>query len=132
MQPSTLVALRAHAVLFALCVSASDAAWLMACGCAGHPHALEAPLVRLAILLCAAVCVGVVRRLARLAFDAARASRRIAWAHDDTRGLVIAHPASDDWLVQLHVELYPARARRGIAHACSRPAPSGRFPRSRA
>jgi hypothetical protein len=129
MQPSTLVSLRAHAVLFALCVSASDAAWLMACGCAGHPHALEAPLVRLAILLCATVSAGVVRRLARLAFDAARASRRIAWTHDGTRGLVIAHPASDDWLVQLHVELHPSRARCDGTQACSHTAHSGRFPR---
>ncbi|KMZ13903.1 hypothetical protein BHUM_02192 [Candidatus Burkholderia humilis] len=132
MQPSTLVALHAHAVLFALWVSASDATWLMVCGCAGHPHTLDAPLVRMAVLFCAAMFAGIVRHLARLAFDAARASRRIAWTQDDTRGLVIAHPASDDWLVQLHIELHPARARRGIAQTCPRAMSSGRVPRGRA
>jgi hypothetical protein len=132
MRTFTLVALRAHAALIALCVSASDAAWLMACGCTGHAHALEAPLVRAAILLCAAMIAGIVRHLARLAFDAARASRRIAWTQDDMRGLVIARPAAHDWLVQLHVELHPASARRGLTQTCPHALSSGRAPRGRA
>jgi hypothetical protein len=127
-----LVSLRANAVLIALCVGASDAAWLAACGCTGHPQALEAPLVRVAILASAAAFVLIVRRLARLAFDAARASRRIAWSQDHAHRLVIAHPSSDDWLVQLHVELHPARARRQPACATPHAVRNGRVPRGRA
>ncbi|WP_157055929.1 hypothetical protein [Candidatus Burkholderia verschuerenii] len=78
MQASTLISLRANAVLIALCVAASDAAWLAICGCSGHPHALESPMVRIAILSSAAFVLIAVRRLAKLAFDAARATRRIA------------------------------------------------------
>jgi hypothetical protein len=132
MQASTLVSLRANAVLIALCVAASDAAWLAICGCAGNPNAIQAPLTRMATLLSAAFIVIAVRRIAKLSFDAARASRRIAWAQDAAHRLVIARPSSDDWLVQLHVELHPSASRRSVAHACSHAAAACRVPRDRA
>jgi len=50
MRSSTLVSLRANTVLIALCIAASDAAWLTVCGCTGHVHALENTAVRLATL----------------------------------------------------------------------------------
>ncbi len=82
MQASTLVSLRANAVLIALCVAASDAAWLAICGCSGHPNALESPMVCLAIIASAALVLLAVQRLAKLAFDVARLSRRISPARD--------------------------------------------------
>ncbi|SAL61544.1 hypothetical protein AWB74_03120 [Caballeronia arvi] len=128
MRPSTLVCLRANAVLIALCVAASDAAWLAVCGCAGHVQALQTTAIRLATLTSAAGIVLVVRRLARLAFDTARSARRIAWASDR---LVIDGTGPGDWLVQLHAELHPAGSRHS-AHACSRSAACSRVPRGRA
>jgi hypothetical protein len=132
MQASTLISLRANAVLIALCVAASDAAWLAICGCSGHPHALESPLVRLATIASAAAIVIAMRRRARLAFDAARATRRIACPHDADDRIVIDRSCSGDWLVQLHVELHPVQARRCVAIACARAVPSCRCPRGRA
>ncbi|WP_321799481.1 hypothetical protein [Caballeronia sp. J97] len=129
MRASTLVSLRANTVLIALCIAASDAAWLTVCGCTGHVHALETTTVRLATLASAAGIVLVVRRVAKLAFDAARAARRIAWAADQ---LVIDGNGPGDWLVQLHVELHPAGLRPGAAHACKCAAASCRVPRGRA
>jgi hypothetical protein len=132
MQASTLVSLRANAVLMALCVAVSDAAWLAVCGCAGNPNAIQSPFARLATLVSAAFIAIAVRRIARIAFDTARTSRRIAWAQDTGQRLVIARPSSNDWLVQLHVELHPSASRRSIAHACSHAAPACRVPRDRA
>lgn len=129
MQSSTLVCLRANAVLIALCIAASDAAWLTVCGCAGHVNALESTAVRLATLASAAGIVLVVRHVAKLAFDAARAARRIAWTADT---LVIDGTCPGDWLVQLHVELHPAGSRLSATHACPRAAASCRVPRGRA
>lgn len=129
MRASTFVSLRAHVVLIASCVAASEAAWLAACGCAGHVQALQSLAVRGAMLASAAVIALCVRHIARLAFDAARASRRIAWVADRP---VIAGPCPHDWLVQLHVELHPAGSRRSAAHACPRAATSCRVPRGRA
>jgi hypothetical protein len=120
MQASTLSSLRAHVVLIALCVAASDAAWLAICGCAGHPNALEYPATRLATLVSAAVIVIAVRRIARISFDAARASR------------CIGCPSSRDWLVQLHVELHPSVSRSNAAHVCPNGARACRVPRDRA
>jgi hypothetical protein len=129
MRASTLVSLRANAVLIALCVAASDAAWLTVCGCAGHAQALDSTAIRLATLLSAAGIVLAVRRIARLAFDAARTARRIAWSSDK---LVIDGTCPGDWLVQLHAELHPTGSRHSAAHACSRSAASCRVPRGRA
>jgi hypothetical protein len=129
MRATTLVCLRAHAVLIAFCVAASDAAWLAVCGCSGHVQALESTAVRVAAFASAAACVILVRHFAKLAFDAARASRRIAWTADR---LVIAGPCPHDWLVQLHVELHPAVSRQRAAHSCPRAAASCRVPRDRA
>lgn len=128
MRASTLVSLRAHAVLIASCIAASDAAWLAVCGCCGHVQALESPAVRVAALASAAVIVFLVRRIAKLAFDAARASRRIAWTADR---IVIAGPCPHDWLVQLHAELHPAVSRQSVAHSCPLAAASCRVPRGR-
>ncbi|SAK89702.1 hypothetical protein [Caballeronia ptereochthonis] len=128
MRASVLVSLRAHVVLIASCVATSDAAWLTACGCAGHAQALESTAVRAATLVSAAAIALIVRRTAKLAFDAARASRRIAWTADR---LVIAGPCPRDWLVQLHAELHPAVSRQGAAHSCPRSAASCRVPRGR-
>jgi hypothetical protein len=132
MQASTLISLRANAVLIALCVAASDAAWLAICGCSGHPHALESPLVRMAIVASAAAIVIAMRRLARLAFDAARATRQIACPHDAGDRIVIDRSCSHDWLVQLHVELHPVQARDCVSVTCARAMPSCRCPRGRA
>ncbi|SAK72878.1 hypothetical protein AWB75_03928 [Caballeronia catudaia] len=129
MRPSTLVCLRANAVLIALCVAASDAAWLTVCGCAGHVQALQSTAIRLATLTSAAGIVLVVRHFAKLAFDAAHTARRIAWASDR---LVIDGTGPGDWLVQLHAELHPAGSRQSAAHACSRSAACSRVPRDRA
>ena len=128
MRASTLVSLRAHAVLIALCIAASDAAWLAVCGCSGHVQALESPAVRIAALASAAAIVILVRHIARLAFDAARTSRRIAWSADR---IVIAGPCPHDWLVQLHAELHPVVSRRSVADSCPRAAASCRVPRGR-
>ncbi|BCQ26089.1 hypothetical protein NK8_42730 [Caballeronia sp. NK8] len=129
MRSSTLVCLRANAVLIALCIAASDAAWLTVCGCSGHVHALESTAVRLATLVSAMGIVLVVRRIAKLAFDAARMAHRIGWsAHE----LVIDGTSSRDWLVQLHVELHPAGSRLSAAQDCPRAAASCRVPRGRA
>jgi hypothetical protein len=132
MRASTVMSLRANAVLIALCVAVSDAAWLAICGCSGHPQALASPVVRLATLASAAAIVIAVRRLARVAFDAARTARRIAPAQEGAERLVIATPSPDDWLVQLHVELHPAQASRSVKHACSCSIASCRVPRGRA
>jgi hypothetical protein len=132
MQASILISLRANAVLIALCVAASDAAWLAICGCSGHANALESPMVRAAILVSAAFVLIAVRRVAKLAFDAARASRRIAPSRDCAERLVIAEPSSHDWLVQLHVELHPTRSRCSVAQSCARAVASCRVPRDRA
>jgi hypothetical protein len=110
---------RANAVLIAMCVAVSDAAWFTVCGCSGHVQALESTAIRLATLVSAAGIVIVVRRIAKLAFDAARTSRRIAWTSDR---LVIDGTCPGDWLVQLHAELHPAGSRQSAAHACSRSA----------
>ncbi|WP_144063411.1 hypothetical protein [Caballeronia insecticola] len=128
MRASTLVSLRAHVVLIAACVATSDAAWLAVCGCAGHAEALQSTTIRAATLASAAAVVFLVRRIAALAFDAARASRHIDWSADK---LVIANPCPRDWLVQLHVELH-AVSREDMAHACPRAAASCRVPRGRA
>ncbi|SAK79995.1 hypothetical protein AWB76_05379 [Caballeronia temeraria] len=129
MRASTLVSLRTNAVLIALCVAASDAAWFTVCGCAGHIHAIESITVRLATLASAAGIVLIVRRIAKLEFDAARAASRIAWTADR---LVIDGTSPGDWLVQLHVELHPAGSRLNAAHACPHAAASCRVPRGRA
>jgi len=129
MRSSTLASLRANAVLIAWCIAASDAAWLTVCGCAGHVNALGSTAVRLATLASAAGIVLVVRRIARLAFDADRSARRIAWASDK---LVIDGACPGDWLVQLHVELHPAGSRLSGAQTCPRAAASCRVPRGRA
>ncbi|BAN24690.1 putative uncharacterized protein [Caballeronia insecticola] len=115
-------------VLIAACVATSDAAWLAVCGCAGHAEALQSTTIRAATLASAAAVVFLVRRIAALAFDAARASRHIDWSADK---LVIANPCPRDWLVQLHVELH-AVSREDMAHACPRAAASCRVPRGRA
>ncbi|SAK68552.1 hypothetical protein AWB77_02750 [Caballeronia fortuita] len=129
MRASTLVSLRANAVLIALCVAASDAAWFTVCGCSGHVHALESTAVRFATLASAAGIVIVVRRIAKLAFDAATSARRIAWTADK---LVIVGSGPGDWLVQLHAELHPAGSRPGVARICGRASASCRVPRGRA
>jgi hypothetical protein len=130
MRSSTLVSLRANTVLIALCIAASDAAWLTVCGCTGHVHALENTAVRLATLASAVGIVLVVRHIAKLAFDAARTAHRIAWAADR---LVIDGTSPGDWLVQLHAELHPASSRlNAAARACPRAAASCRVPRGRA
>ena len=122
MQAITLVSLRAHAVLIALCVAASDAAWLAACGCSGHPCALQSVALRMATLVSAAGVMLVVRRIAKLAFEAAN-TRCAAHRHrDDANG----------WLVQLHLELHPAESRRCGMCRCHRDVPSARSPRGRA
>jgi hypothetical protein len=129
MRASTVVSLRANAVLIALCVAASDAAWLAVCGCTGHVHALETTTMRLATLGSAAGIVFIVRRIAKLEFDAARAARRIAWTSDR---FVIDGTCPGAWLVQLHVELHPDGSRSSAAHACPHAAASSRVPRGRA
>ncbi|WP_250515738.1 hypothetical protein [Caballeronia sp. INDeC2] len=129
MRSSTLVSLRANAVLIAWCVAASDAAWLTVCGCTGHAHALESITVRLATLVSAAGIVLVVRRIAKLAFDAARMKHRIEWAADR---IVIDGTCPGDWLVQLHAELHPDGSRPSAAQACPRAAASRKVPRGRA
>ena len=129
MRASTVVSLRAHGVLIALCVAASDVAWLAVCGCSGHVHALESTTVRLATLVCAAGIALVVQRNAKLAFDAARAARRIGWTADR---LVIDGTSPGDWLVQLHAELHPDGSRQDATPACRRSAASSRSPRGRA
>ncbi|SPB16276.1 hypothetical protein NOV72_03476 [Caballeronia novacaledonica] len=128
MRSSTLVALRANTVLIALCIAVSDAAWLTVCGCSGHVHALEHTAMRVATLASALGIVIVVRRIAKLAFDAARTAHRIAWAADR---LVIDGSCPGGWLVQLHVELHPAGSRLSAARDCPRTAASARVPRGR-
>jgi hypothetical protein len=129
MRSSTLVSLRANAVLIALCVAASDAAWLTVCGCTGHVYALEHTAVRLATIVSALGIVIVVRRIAKLAFDAACIAHPVAWAADE---LVIDGTCPGDWLVQLHAELHPAGFRLSAAQSCPRAAKSSRVPRGRA
>jgi hypothetical protein len=129
MRASTLVSLRAHAVLMASCVAASDAAWLGLCGCAGHVQALQSMSVRIATLASAVVIVLIVRHSAKLAFEAARMTRNLGW----TAGrIVITGVCPHDWLVQLYIELHPAVSRRGTRHACPPAAASCRVPRGRA
>ncbi|WP_244816695.1 hypothetical protein [Caballeronia sp. Lep1P3] len=115
MQASTLVSLRAHAVLIALCVAASDAAWLLVCGCSGHVHALQSLAVRMATLASAAGIAIFVRRIAKRAFHRTHAPI-----------------GACDWLAQLHLELCPAESRRDGENRCKRAASSGRSPRGRA
>jgi len=122
MHASTLVSLRAHAVLIALCVAVSDAAWLVVCGCSGHVHALQSLAVRMATLVCAGAVAVIVRRIAKLAFDATT-TPRAANIHG-MRGHC--------WLVQLHLELHPAESRRSAACGCNCAAQSSRNPRGRA
>ncbi|SAK56027.1 hypothetical protein AWB82_02178 [Caballeronia glebae] len=129
MRASTLVSLRANAVLIALCVAASDAAGLAVCAFTGHVNAFESTTARVAALASAAGIVFVVRRVAKAEFDAARAARRIAWAADK---FVIDGTCPGDWLVQLHVELHPAGSRSSAAHACVPATASCRVPRGRA
>ncbi|SAK68761.1 hypothetical protein AWB79_03604 [Caballeronia hypogeia] len=128
MRASTLVSLRAHAVLIALCVAASDAAWLAVCGCTGHVNAIQSNLVRAATLASAVAIVLVVRRAAKLAFAEAHSARRI---RAKTHGIVISSPDARDWLVQLHAELHPAEIRSGAAPSCAQAAASCRVPRGR-
>ena len=122
MQATTLVSLRAHAVLIALCVAASDAAWLAVCGCSGHLYALQSLALRIATLVSAAGAMLVVRRIAKLAFDAANSRCAATHQRDD----------ADGWLVQLHLELHPAESRRCGICRCHRAARPARSPRGRA
>ncbi|VXC88483.1 conserved hypothetical protein [Burkholderia sp. 8Y] len=126
MQATTLVSLRAHAMLIALCVAASDAAWLAVCGCSGHLYALQSIALRMATLVSAAGVMLVVRRIAKLAFDAAN-SRCAATHHRDND-----RDDANGWLVQLHLELHPAESRRRGVCRCHRAARSARSPRGRA
>ena len=129
MRASTLVSLRANAVLVALCIAASDGGWLLACGCAGHVQAIGSMTIRVATLVSAAIIVLVVRRLAKLAFDAARAARYVALKEGQ---IVVGASCPRDWLVQLYVELHPFLALQSAAHACAHAVPSSRVPRGRA
>ncbi|BAO90328.1 hypothetical protein [Caballeronia cordobensis] len=117
MQASTVISVRANAVLIALCIAVSDAACLAMCVCSGRLPAFESTAVRMTTLASAAVIVLCVRRLAKRAFESARDSHRMYWMDGTMKGLVFAVPRNDDWLVQLHVELHPAATREVMTRA---------------
>ncbi|SAK82503.1 hypothetical protein AWB81_04127 [Caballeronia arationis] len=110
MQVLTSVAIRANLVLFALAVALSDAVCLIVAALLGRSDYMSLPAARIAALGGAAVIAMLVRRRARRAFDAAESSRQLA-SHEP----VIASTCSQDWLVQLHIELNRSAAQSKAA-----------------
>ncbi|KNH05637.1 hypothetical protein BRCH_00818 [Candidatus Burkholderia brachyanthoides] len=131
MQAFTQVSLRANAVLIVLCRR-------FGCGMArhlrmlwAHPNALESLVVRPPFSPAPrSFCSRCGGSQTRVRCGAPVASYRTR--ANGAQRLVIAHPSSRDWLVQLHVELHPAQSRRSVAHACGHAVSYCRVPRDRA
>jgi hypothetical protein len=115
MERTITLALRTHIVLLSVSAALVTTACLLAVAVLRLPMAGTPPFgLRTALLTLALLLMLGVRLQARRAFDTALRRSLVTSSEVNANGATIADDCPYAWLVQLHVELSPAEARRQL------------------